>query len=120
MIFSLCKEWKLHKICNILLENHCYVCSKHYSYTLIRLGSTKFFISLRRLSMGIVEGLSMGVVDGLRSEMKNFEDPRGMRVYTFFEVACTNTFTMFSRVFNNIDERVWVYVSSRISKLVLS
>ena len=24
---------------------------------------------------------SMGVVEGVRSEMKNFEDPRGMRVY---------------------------------------
>ena len=31
--------------------------------------------------MGFVEGLSMGVDEGLRSEMKNFEDPRGMRVY---------------------------------------
>ena len=30
--------------------------------------------------MGIVEGLSMGVVEGLRSEIKNFEDPRGMSV----------------------------------------
>ena len=27
-------------------------------------------------------GGSMGFVQGLRSEMKNFEDPRGMRVYT--------------------------------------
>ena len=31
--------------------------------------------------MGIVEGLSRGVFEGLHSEMKNFEDPQGMRVY---------------------------------------
>ena len=40
--------------------------------------------------MGIVEGLSMGVVEGLRSEMKNFEDPRGMRVQVIEAIKIQN------------------------------
>ena len=37
----------------------------------------------QHFSMEIVdEGLSMGVLEGLRSEMKHFEEPRGMRVYS--------------------------------------
>ena len=33
----------------------------------------------------------MGLVEGLRSEMKNFEDPRGMRVYALlFDINVTD------------------------------